>query len=62
MRFRRRRKPDRESQQALKDATKNLHRIRARTPEVTEVSESLKTFRKRNHIAEQLTVIMEGRQ
>ena len=49
-----------ESEKALCQATQNLHRTKARAPEVTEISKALKGLRERNHFAEQLRVIMEG--
>lgn len=48
------------SQQAVRDAARSLERVKARNPEVHEVSKTLKDIRERNHFAEQLQVIMEG--
>lgn len=60
MRFRKR-KPDRESVTALREATENLRQTKARSPEIREVANSLRIMRERNHFAETLQVIMEGR-
>lgn len=60
MRFLRRRKPDRESTQALVNARENLRQAQARRPEVEEIAGALRIMRERNHFAETLQVIMEG--
>lgn len=51
----------RESQQAILDASASLREIKSRDEEVHQVSGALKTIRERNHFAENLRVIMEGR-
>lgn len=56
----RKRKPDLESVQALKEANETLRQAKARGPEVREVAAALRTMRTRNHFAETLQVIMEG--
>jgi predicted ATPase len=48
-----------ESQQAILDATKTLREVRARDPEVREISRTLKEIRERNHFAENLRAIMQ---
>lgn len=50
-----------ESTQAILDATSTLRRTQERGPEVSRVSNALRDIRKRNHFAEQLQTIMEGR-
>jgi hypothetical protein len=57
--FRSNKKELRESQQAILDATSSLRDVKSRDAEVHEVSGALKTIRERNHLAEQLRVIME---
>lgn len=50
----------RKATRARDEATESLHEIQAREPEVSEVSESLRTLRERNHFAEQIQAILEG--
>lgn len=50
-----------DSQQAILNATQTLRRVQEREPEVRAMSKALKDIRERNHFAEQLQVIMEGR-
>lgn len=54
------RKREDDSQQAVNKAIENLERTQARSSDVQEVSQGLRTFRERNHIAEQLASIMGG--
>ena len=56
--FRRGNKAGVESEEALKDATKNLCEVQKRQPEVTKIANALKEFRERNHFAEQLEEIV----
>lgn len=51
-----------EAANAVRDATKNLEKVKARHPEVREVSQTLKSLRERNHFAEQLEALMGGAQ
>lgn len=60
MRFLKRSPDPKESKDALEEATENLRRAKARSPEVREVASKLRLMRERNHFAEQLQVIMEG--
>lgn len=55
---RRKTKTDQEATAALNDAEKNLRRIKRRSDEVTEVSESLKEIRQNNHFAEAMEEII----
>jgi hypothetical protein len=59
--FRRHPSKIKESQQAILDATATLQRVQERGPEVRAVSKTLKEIRERNHFADQLRTIMEGR-
>lgn len=43
---------------ALRDATRNLHDIKERSAEVTQVANALRDFRERNHFAEGLEAII----
>lgn len=49
-----------DSSLALLDANKSLKKVKARTKEVTEVSDEIRLLRERNHFAEQLRSIMRG--
>lgn len=56
-----RRKPrPTEGEEARKEATRNLAAADARWPEVLRVSRSLRDYRERNHIAEQLQNLFRG--
>jgi len=58
--FRRHRKEvGEDAEKALKDASANLRRVKARSPEVSEVAKKLREMRERNHFAEQLQVIID---
>lgn len=59
--FRRKNPGMKESQQAILDAAQSLREVRSRDDEVHQVSGALRTIRERNHFAENLRVIMEGR-
>lgn len=60
--FRRRNKKEiMESEQAILEAQKHIHQAQARNAEVHKISGSLRVIRERNHFAEQLRLIMEGR-
>lgn len=55
----RRNKPNsHDAEEALQDASRNLARIKKRTPEVKEVSRESRIMRERNHFREQLETIM----
>lgn len=56
--FRRRNKRGVESEEALKDAKKNLREVQRRGREVSNVSNALKEIREKNHFAEALEAIM----
>lgn len=49
-----------QAEQALAEAEAAHCRVRRRGHEVSRVAKSLRDFRERNHISEQLQVIMEG--
>ena len=57
------RKPelDPAAEAALESAAKHLLRAQERSPEVSDLSISFRRIRERNHIAEQLSDIFEGR-
>lgn len=50
-----------ESEEALADAQRNLSEVQKRGTEVSNVSNALKDFREKNHIAEQLEDIIMRR-
>lgn len=59
--LRRKSKSSMESEVALADAKKNLCEVQKRGTEVSNVSNALKDFREKNHIAEQLEDIIMRR-
>lgn len=58
--FRRDKRAEKESQQAVLEAVESLRDVTSRNKEVHTVSKTLKDIRERNHFAEQLRAIMEG--
>jgi len=52
-----RREEDGEAKKALADARKNLRRVQRRGAQVTQISDSLKDLRERNHFGEKLEEI-----
>lgn len=49
------------SEQAILDAEQAKQRVEAQDPEVHAISGALKDLRERNHFADKLRIIMEGR-
>jgi hypothetical protein len=62
MRFLRRteREKGRSSEDALKEATEQLEKIKARDPEVKEIAGTSRRLRVENHFGEKLTLIIQG--
>ena len=50
-----------EADKALKDAQKNLRKVKSRQKEVTWLSTALREFREQNHIGEQIDEIVRGK-
>jgi hypothetical protein len=55
---RRRSESSDEATAAVKDAQKHLNRVRKRDQEVSDLSDSLREVRQRNHFAEQMEEII----
>ena len=49
-----------EAQKALREANESIELVKARGPEITELSRSFRRIRERNHFAERLAIIMKG--
>lgn len=58
---RRKSEADLEAEKAIANAQKKLKEVQGRNDEVHKVSGALRTLRERNHFAEHLRIIMQGR-